>query len=96
MSSTKTVGELHALSVSNEFYHLGLGKASITLQPNPAFLSKVLPPGHINREMVLTTLSTSMPPGAHHVDVCLIICFCALEIEYRLSLSQNNGCHIGL
>jgi hypothetical protein len=26
------------------------------------------PPGHVNREMVLTALSTSMPPGAH-VDV---------------------------
>lgn len=52
------------MPVSNECYHLGPGKTSVTLRPNPAFL----PPGHVNREMVLTALSTSMPPGAH-VDV---------------------------
>lgn len=66
ITSTKRVSELHAISVSN---CLGPGKASVTLWPNPAFLPKVLLPGHVNREMVLTALSTSMPPGVHYVDV---------------------------
>ena len=61
IASTKRVGELHALFVSNGCYRLGPGKASVILRPNPAFLPKVLPPGHNNREFVLTALSTSMP-----------------------------------
>ena len=48
VASTKRVGELHALSVGPGCLRFGPDLSGVTLRPNPSFLPKVMPHGHVN------------------------------------------------
>ena len=59
ITSTKRVGELHALSVSPECFQMGPDRKSVVLRPNPSFLPKVLPDGYVNSSWSLSAFSPS-------------------------------------
>ena len=89
IASTKRVGRLHALSVSDERYRLGPGKAIVTLRPNPAFLPKV---GHTpwgSWFWCTRSVSCEIPKRVRGVDSSsdhLFVCFW----EYRVCHSENS------
>ena len=66
ITSTKRVGELHALSVSPECFQVGPDRKSVVLRPNPSFLPKVLPEGYVNSSWSLSAFSPSAD-GEEHV-----------------------------
>ena len=61
IATAKQVGELHALSVSQQCLRWHVDGSGVVLWPNPSFLPKRLSPHHVNQSIELAAFN---PPGS--------------------------------
>ncbi|XP_072557580.1 uncharacterized protein, partial [Paramormyrops kingsleyae] len=98
ITSAKRVGELHALSVHADCFHVNPDGAGVVLRPNPAFMPKVLSVRNLNQVVVLYPFHP--PPFASEEDrtlhtlcpVWALLCYVDRTKGFRLT-DQLFVCH---
>ncbi|KAK0139969.1 hypothetical protein N1851_023132 [Merluccius polli] len=100
MASAKRVGELHALSVSQECIHWSPDGTGLTLWPNPSFLPKTFSALYVNQPLSLAALKPPTEDGGQTHGETLLCPVRTLRayIEMTAGFQQSDSlfvCHTG-